>query len=176
MPNGRNGDPALPTSKHWQHLDSIEFIIKAKPDFSMEIAEKYQNGYSVGELAKLYRCSKHKVLKDLKQRGVNTRPQVVFTTLEARRNKCKGGSKPYYGFCYFEGKLTKQPIEFPVLLKIHQLWVQERTVHQINLELNKLKIKSREGKKWSWAAIRNIVNRFKNKIVILKETGEFEIK
>ena len=69
------------------------------------------------------------------------------------QQKAKSGARPFYGFCYFEGALTKHPTEFPVLLKIHRFWAQGRTIHQINQELDKQKIKSREGKKWSWAAI-----------------------
>ncbi len=51
-----------------------------------------------------------------------------------------------------------------------------RTIHQINQELDKQKIKSREGKKWSWAAIRNIIQRFEQKILIIKNGGKYELR
>ncbi|OYZ20750.1 MAG: hypothetical protein B7Y39_10285 [Bdellovibrio sp. 28-41-41] len=72
--------------------------------------------------------------------------------------------------------MTKHPTEFPVLLKIHWLRAQGPTVHQINQELDEQKIKSRKGKKWSWAAIRNIVQRFEQKILIIKDGGQYELR
>lgn len=56
---------------------------------------------------------------------------------------------PYDSFCYFEGKVVKDPREFPNPQKIHRLWGQGRTKHQINLELNRAKLLSRTGKTWS---------------------------
>ncbi|MBL7555254.1 MAG: hypothetical protein JNM24_05470 [Bdellovibrionaceae bacterium] len=43
-------------------------------------------------------------------------------------------------------------------------------------ELDKHKVKSREGKKWSWAAVRNIVQRFEQKILIIKNGGLYELR
>lgn len=139
--------------------------------------EKYLLGFSARDIAKHFSCSKQKVLRLLKKNKINMRPSGVVTTRTAfLQRKSKNGSKPFYGFCYFEGKLTKHPMEFPVLLIIHRLWVEGRSIHQINLELNKQKIKSREGKIWSWAAIRNIVERFEKKILIIKYSGEYELR
>ena len=93
-------------------------------------------------------------------RSVTTRAAVL-------QQKAKSGARPFYGFCYFEGALTKHPTEFPVLLKIHRLWAEGRSIHQI---------KSREGKKWSWAAIRNIVERFEKEILIISKGGKYELR
>ncbi len=65
-----------------------------------------------------------------------------------------------FGFCYFEGRITKHPIEFPVLRVIHGRWSRGTSVHYITCELNKKKMKPRAGRQWSWAAVRNIVARF----------------
>lgn len=109
--------------------------------------------------------------------NVNTRPSGVVTTRTAfLQRKSKNGSKSFYGFCYFEGNLAKRPFEFPVLLKIHHLWAQGHSIHRINQELDKKKIKSRNGKKWSWAAIRNIVERFEKKILTIKNDQSYEIR
>lgn len=101
---------------------------------------------------------------------------VVTTRTAVLKQKSKSAAKPFYGFCYFEGALTKHPIEFPVLLRIHRLWADGRTIHQINQELDIKKIKSREGKKWSWAAIRNIVERFSKKVLIISKGGTYELR
>ena len=102
-------------------------------------------------------------------RNVTTRTAVL-------QQKEKSGARPFYGFCYFEGALAKHPIEFPVLLKIHRLWAEGRSIHKINQELDKHNVKSREGKKWGWAAIRNIVQRFEQKILIILKGGKYELR
>lgn len=102
--------------------------------------------------------------------------QVVTTRTAVLQQRAKSGAKPFYGFCYFDGELAKHPLEFPVLLKIHRLWADGRSIHQINQELDKQKIKSREGKRWSWAAIRNIVERFEKKFLSIQKGGKYEIR
>jgi hypothetical protein len=171
------GEPSAQISKPAQPLGITHICISERPDYSKEIVEKYISGSSVSDIAKFYSCSKQKILSVLKKQKINMRPARSVTTRAAvLQQKAKSGAKPYYGFCYFEGILTKHPIEFPVLLKIHRLWVEGKTIHQINQELDKHKIKSREGKKWSWAAIRNIVQRFEQKILIIKNGGKYELR
>jgi hypothetical protein len=129
------------------------------------------------DISRHFSCSKQKVLKILKKQKANLRPaKTVTTRVAVLQQKAKSGARPFYGFCYFEGSLTKHPIEFPVLLKIHRLWVEGRSIHQINQELDKQKIKSRNGKKWSWAAVRNIIQRFELKILIIKIGGQYELR
>lgn len=160
-----------------QPLGITQICISERVDYSKEIVEKYLSGSSASDIAGLYSCSKQKILKILKKSKINMRPARTVTTRTAvLQQKAKSGARPFYGFCYFEGALTKHPTEFPVLLKIHRLWAEERTIHQINQELDKQKIKSREGKKWSWAAIRNIVQRFEQKILIIKNGGKYELR
>jgi len=160
-----------------QPLGITQICISERPDYSKEIVEKYISGNSASDIGRLYSCSKQKILKILKKNKINMRPaRTVTTRMAVLQKKAKSGARPFYGFCYFEGALTKHPTEFPVLLKIHRLWAQGRTIHQINQELDKYKIKSREGKKWSWAAIRNIVQRFEQKILIIKNGGRYELR
>ncbi len=64
-------------------------------------------------------------------------------------NSFKQGALPYYGFCYFEGLITKDPKEFPVLLKIHLMWSQGRNAHEVSKALNQAKMLSRKDKSWS---------------------------
>lgn len=92
--------------------------------------------------------------------------------------RCKGsrGRKPFYGFCYFEGEITKHPTEFPILQNIHKMWLEGKSIHSINLDLHKRKIKAREGGKWSWAAIQNIIKRFESKQIVIHHGGKYELR
>jgi len=172
-----NGDPSASISKRMQPIGITQICISERVDCSKEIVEKYLSGSSASDIASLYSCSKQKILKILKKSKINMRPARTVTTRTAMlQQKAKSGARPFYGFCYFEGALTKHSTEFPVLLKIHRMWADGRTIHQINQELDKHKIKSREDKKWSWAAIRNIVQRFEQKILIIKNGGQYELR
>ncbi len=169
-------DPTPPISERQQPLVFIEFQTLEKPDFSLEFVEKYRNGFSVSEIAKLYGTSKRKVTAALNRNRVNMRPARTLSTVEALRNKATGGCKPYYGFCYFEGRLTKHPIEFPILLTIHRHWQKGLSAHYINLEFAKTKVKSRAGRKWCWGSIQNILKRFEEKKVVLHKGGHYELR
>jgi hypothetical protein len=133
-------------------------------------------GLSALEVAKLLGCSKSKVLDALERRSVNKRPGYTLPTPEAARNRAKGNRKPYFGFCYFEGQISKHPIEYPILQLIHRRCQERVSIHYITLELNKRNMKSREGRSWSWAAVRNIVARFEQKKVVLTKGGEYEFR
>lgn len=63
----------------------------------------------------------------------------------------------------------KHPEEFPTLQLIHLRWSKGVSAHYIVTELNKCKIKSRERKEWSWAAINNILKRFKEGTLSMSE-------
>lgn len=138
------------------------------------IAEKYENGFSLRDLAKLYGYSKTKIRSSLKRQGLKPRAGVTQATHERTLRSGKQCALPYYGFCYFEGQIVKDPREFPILQMIHRYWSKGKSIHQINLELNRAKVLSRKGKTWSWAAIQNIVVRFETKKVILSKGGKYE--
>lgn len=159
---GGYGEPGESISELLYPSDIIQIPSLEKPDFSKEIVEKYQKGFSLKEISEIFGCSKCKVLKELRKKGVNTRPKRALPTHEAVVTGGRGGRKPYYGFCYLDGKLGKHPAEFPVLRIIHQRWVNKVSVHHITCELNKRKIKSRENREWSWAAVKGIVSRFES--------------
>ena len=172
-----NGEPSTTISEPSQVVDITGICPSDNTELLKEIIEKYKNGSSALEIGRQFSCSKQKILSILKKAKVNRRPAKVVTTRTAvMKQHAKSGAKPYYGFCYLDGKLTKHPLEFPVLLKIHFLWASGKSIHQINQELDKQKIKSREGKKWSWAAIRNIVERFEKKILIISKGGKYELR
>lgn len=174
----KTGEPSLSISERIYPIDFIEHYFKNRNRISSGdakiIAEKYENGCSLRDLAKLYGYSKNKVRSILRCQGIRPRMGLTQATYERSLKSGKQGALPYYGFCYFEGQIVKDPREFPILQIIHRHWCRERSIHQITLELNRTKVLSRKGRTWSWAAIKNIVTRFENRHVNLSEGGEFE--
>lgn len=140
------------------------------------IVEKYKSGSSLGQIAKLLGYSKCKIRTELKKAKVIIRASLTQETNQRPINSFKQSALPYYGFCYFEGQISKDPREFPVLLKIHMQWSQGRNAHDITKSLNEAKILSRKGKTWSWAAVKNILNRFDDKKIILTKDGKYEFR
>lgn len=174
------GEPSFPLTELLQAIDFMTFLVKIKNRISAAdaiiISEKYKTGSSLRDIANLFGCSKNKIRSELKRHGLELRDGRAQATHKRPLKAGKQAALPYFGFCYFEGKIIKDPREFPVLQRIHRLWSQKKTIHQINLELNRAKILSRTGKTWSWAAIQNIVARFENKQVILSKGGKYEFR
>lgn len=176
----RIGEPRFPINELLQAIDFTEFIVKISKRISAEdnqnVVEMYSKGMSLRDISRQLGISKNGVRSSLLRAGQKLREPTPKVTHKRSLKSGKQAALPYYGFCYFEGKIVKDPREFPTLQKIHRLWSQGRTIHQINLELNRAKLPSRTGKVWSWAAIQNIVARFENKQVILTKGGKYEFR
>lgn len=56
------------------------------------------------------------------------------------------------------------------------MWSQGRNAHDITKALSQAKILSRKGKSWSWAAVKNILNRLNDKKIILTKDGNYEFR
>lgn len=176
----RIGDPSLLLSERIYPIDFKIHFFETRNRISLDdakiIAEKYENGCSLRDIAKLVGCSKSKVRTALKHSGIKPREYSTQVTNQRPLKSGKQGSLPYYGFCYFEGQIIKDPRDFPTLQIIHRGWIRGESIHQINLKLNQAKILSRKGKAWSWAAIQNIIARFENKQIILFKGGKYEFR
>jgi hypothetical protein len=127
-------------------------------------------------LAKEFDCSKNGVRGQLLKAGIELRESVNQATHLRCSSRGKQGDLPYFGFCNFEGKIINDPREYPTLQMIHPRWKSGKTIHQITLGLNHSKIPSRNGKIWSWAAVQNIINRFEEQKIILKQGGSYEFR
>ena len=175
-----NGEPSFPLSELVHQLDFTPFFPKIKSRISFAdrkiIAEMYNKGLSLRDIALQLGCSKNRVRMGLRRLGIKARQKENQATHLRSLKLGKQSARPYYGFCYFEGKIVKDPREFPTLLLIHRYWSRGNSIHQINLELNRAKLLSRSGKVWSWAAIQNIVVRFEKRQVVLSKGGKYEFR
>ena len=166
----------MPISERLQPVDFKEFIAKVFSGISPEVKEKYELGWSLRDIAKESGVSKNGIRSTLLRAGITLRESVAQSTNKRDSSTGKSGAKPYFGFCYFEGQIIKDPREFPTLKLIYRRFEQDRTIHEITTELNREKITSRTGKKWSWAAVQNIVQRFKDKKIILLKGEKYEFR
>ena len=155
-------------------IDFIAFFPKEKAAISEKIVQEYQKGQSVADIARLLKRSKSYILLRLKRAGIESRPKTSRGTAHHKLKQGKQGTRPYYGFCYLEGEVVKDPREFKTLMIIHQRWKDGQSIHEIVKELNRKKVPSRKGKCWSWAAVQNIVKRFEQGSLKLKNGGQYE--
>jgi hypothetical protein len=170
------GDPSFPLYELFYPIDTKPLFLKNDIRISSDLAELYQNGWSLGEIAREFGCSKNKVRSRLLKSEIELRAKLAQATSARGSSGGKQGALPYYGFCYLEGEITKDPREFPILRSIHRLWKQKRTIHTITQKLNQAAYPSRKGKAWSWAAVQNIIKRFEAEKVILKPGGKYELR
>lgn len=136
----------------------------------------YLNGLSTSEISRLLGFSKFKVLSILKKMKIKRRPKLAHALPNRLLKPGKQAAPPYYGFCYFEGRIVKDPKEFPILQIIYDRVSKDKTIQEIVLELNNKKLPSRMGKLWSWGSVNKIAARIKDKKIILKTGGEYELR
>lgn len=82
----------------------------------------------------------------------------------------KTKAPPPFGYCYFQGKLVKNPIEYDTLLKIHRQWKAGMDVNELTRYLNAKKLKPRKAKEWHNKAVKKIIARFESKKIVI--TGD----
>jgi hypothetical protein len=157
-------------------IDFVAVKFESQKRIIDEAACFYEKGWSLREIARELGCSKNKVRKCLLKNGHELREPFAQATHLRGPKHGKQCARPYYGFCYFEGEIIKDPREFPTLQVIHRRWCEKKTIHQITQELNRTKLPSRSGKTWSWAAVQNLIVRFDTKKVILHTGGKYEFR
>lgn len=136
----------------------------------------YFDGHSLRDISLRLGCSKNKVRSSLMQLGLELKDFWAQDDGGTLLKPRKTSAQPYYGFCYYEGQIVKDPNEFLTLLIIHDYWSKGRTPYEVTLELNRAKVPSRKRKKWSWAMVRNVMARFESKKVILLPGGGYELR
>lgn len=163
-----------------QPIDFIEHHFKTRNRISekdtQEILVKYKSGLSLKDISVLMGSSKSKIRKELLKHEITPRTNKAQATPLRQLKHGRQGALPYFGFCYFQGKIIKDPREYPTLEIIHKYWKQGLSIHQINKELNRVKILSRTNKTWCWAAIKKVVTRFENQTIISSKGDSLELR
>ena len=76
--------------------------------------------------------------------------------------------RPYYGFCYFQGKIVPDPREYDNLLVIHRLWKSGMNPNRIADTLNEKKILGRNAPTWNRNSVVLVLKRFEQGIISIK--------
>lgn len=155
--------------------DFINFSYLEKQAAFPEMARLYRKGLSLRDISARLEIPKTVVRSELLKGGISLRTSAKEQNSKTRKQAGKMATKPPYGFCYFEGQITKHPKEYPVLQKIHKQWKSGINANSIADKLNEKRVPSPMNKEWSWNSVKNIIDRFKMKKIIQSEDGKLEL-
>lgn len=133
-----------------------------------KILQLYRKGLSLRDIESREGLCKTRIRSILIRSKVPLRPMREDVALASRGTRGKKNSKPPYGFCYFEGRITRHPKEYPVLMTIIRRWKSGQSANSIATWLNGKGIASPMNRSWSWNSITNIIQRIKNGSLIPK--------
>lgn len=127
----------------------------------------YEQGHSLKEIAKQCATPVTTVRSHLVRQGVTFRANKSVGFNGNLRQTFKSSAPPPYGYCYLEGRLQKDPREYPILQIIEKQRQHGRTPTEIARFLVCKDLKTRNGKTWTQAHVFNIVQKLKNKRLTL---------
>ena len=129
-----------PLSRSWAMFakphDFIEFSFNVKENVFARTAPLYKQGLSLREIEFRTGIPKTSIREELIRGGVSLRPTRMELKSQGWRNRAKSNVKPPYGFCFFGGRLTRHPKEYPVLRMIHGRWKAGKCPNSIATWLN----------------------------------------
>lgn len=138
------------------------------------MVELYKKGLSLRDIGTELNVSKTKVRSTLLKAGVELRPADPTPKEVARWRIRKTKAPPPFGYCYFQGEMVKNPIEYGTLMIIYRQWKAGMNANALTRYLNAKKLKPRKAKDWHNKAVKKIVARFELKKITL-EGGDREL-
>jgi hypothetical protein len=111
----------------------------------------------------------------LTRSGIELRSKSSEPFARARRESGKGNILPYFGFCYFQGKVVPDQREHGHLHTIYNLWKTGLNPNAITDQLNAKKIPPRSASAWNRNSVVNILKRFETGVISLKG-GHLELR
>lgn len=101
--------------------DFVDLHISISPDQSAKIGALYKKGLSLRDIKSREGLSKAKIRTILVRSEIPLRPKFEEGRVATQGTPGKRSAKPPYGFCYFEGRVTRHPKE----------WVEDLSVTRI---------------------------------------------
>jgi IS30 family transposase len=151
----------LSTCNLSQVHDFIEIQVHLISQENPELKALYEQGHSIKEIAALMNFAYTSVHRQLVKQQVTFRANKSVKFLENQRQTFKNSAPPPYGFCYLDGRLQKDPREYPILQIIERQRQTGSTPTEIARYLDGRKFKTRNGKPWRQAHVFNIIQRLK---------------
>lgn len=140
-------------------LDIIEFFRKTSTSIFEKVAPLYRQGMSVTDIAAETGLSRGSIWDSLRGHKQALRPQGSVPFERWRQGRGKTGARPPYGYSFFQGEIIKDPVEYPTLQLIQNLWKQGVSISSIVRQLEAKGIKSRMKKPWRYNVIKATIRR-----------------
>lgn len=126
------------------------------------MAPLYRQGMSVTDIAAETGLSRGSIWDSLRGHKQALRPQVSVPFERWRQGRGKTGARPPFGYSFFQGEVIKDPVEYPTLQLIQNLWKQGVSISSIIRRLEAKGIKSRMKKPWSYNVIKSTIRRLQD--------------
>ena len=138
------------------------------------MAELYRKGLSLSDIAGQTGVAKATVRDRLLALGIDLRPARPPPIAPSGGAGGKGNVRPCFGFCYFQGRVTPDPREYPTLLLIHALRADGANLNRIAGRLNAMNVPARAAAQWNRNSVVNVLGRFEDGRLVLRH-GRIEL-
>ena len=149
-------------------LSSLHTLDKTLcPGISAKVAEFYGSGMSLRQISRELNCSKTFARKTLLDAGVDLRPKSGGELPGTRKTeRLRAGNAPF-GYRILRGRLILDAGEIEIVQLVMNQWHSGKSYSTIARYLTDHKIKNRKATPWDHSLVRSIVERHKDKKIIL---------
>ena len=152
-----------------QTHDYIDFPSLSIDGISSRAAEFYASGLSLAQVSKQLNKSKSFIRKTLLEAGVALRASKdILEEGKPRTHSHHTGNTPF-GYRCLRGRLIMDAREIEIVHLVMNLWTAGQSYSAITKHLNNQGIKNRKATPWDHSLVRSIVERHKEKPLVLEE-------
>jgi len=165
----KNGRVCPTNYEQPQAHDFMNFPLLSKQGISQIAADFYESGLSLDQIAKHLNCSKALVRKSLQSAGVVLRPSCQNPHFKKINPPNHRTGVPPFGYRILRGRLILDAREIQIVHLVMNLWTAGQSYSAIAKHLNNQGVKNRKATPWDHSLVRSIVERHKDKPLVLKE-------
>ena len=152
-----------------QHHDYIDFPSLSVEGISSKAAEFYASGLSLRQISQHLNKSKSFIRKTLLEAGVALRDSKdILEEGRPRTHSHHTGNTPF-GYRCLRGRLILDAREIEIVQLVLNFWTAGQSYSAIAKHLNNRGIKNRRSSPWDHSLVRSIVERHKDKPLVLEE-------
>jgi hypothetical protein len=170
----KNGRVKLTNNEQPKPHDYIELSSLSKQGISEKASQLYASGLSLRQISRELNCSKTYIRKTLIDSGMDLGLQCSGQKSAGKwARKFRSGNPPF-GYRILRGRLILDAAEIEVVLLVMNLWRSGTAHRAIARHLNVHEVKNRKDSSWDHSLVRSIVERHKDKKIILEEEQSWE--